>query len=229
MPPRLSMRMIRAVLKISSAPLSRRTLATPKFSTWQTSRSSWMSRVASPCRSLVHRDRRFLPTQLISRKASWLTSNCPFANPCPFFEKGQCPAQPGKRDERHYLRFTQVEPQTSQRRRRSREQKKEASNLRSAVEATLRSVKHPFPAAKLPVRGLFRVACMVIGSAAVTNVRHIQRYLETKNQGESTPTTTSGGQNGVPAQAIGAFLVRIWAWCERVVGLPLVTRPVLAC
>jgi hypothetical protein len=153
----------------------------------------------------------------------------PICQACPFFEKGQCPAQPGKRDERHHLRFTQVEAQASQRRRRSREQKKEASNLRSAVEATVRSVKHPFPAAKLPVRGLFRVACMVIGSAVVTNVRRIQRYLEAKNQGESTPTTTSGGQNGVPAQEIGAFFVRIWAWCERVVGLPFVTRPVLAC
>jgi hypothetical protein len=153
----------------------------------------------------------------------------PICSTCPFFEKGQCPAQPGKRDERHHLRFTQAEAHASQRRRRSQELKKEAGNRRSAVEATVRSVKHPFPAAKLPVRGLFRVACMVIGSAAVTNVRRIQRYLEAKNQGESTTTTTSGGQNWAPAQAIGAFLVRIWAWCERVVGLPLVTRPVLAC
>ena len=148
---------------------------------------------------------------------------------CPFFEKGQCPAQPGKRDERHHLRFTQAQAQTSQRRRRSQEQKKAAGNLRSAVEATVRSVKHPFPAAKLPVRGLFRVACMVIGSAAVTNVRRIQRYLKTQNKGEASPTTAPGQQNGVEAGVLGSFLDRIWLWFMRVSGRPLVTRPVLGC
>jgi hypothetical protein len=148
---------------------------------------------------------------------------------CPFFEKGQCPAQPGKRDERHHLRFTQAQAQTSQRRRRSQAQKKAAGNLRSAVEATVRSVKHPFPAAKLPVRGLFRVACMVIGSAAVTNVRRIQRYLKTKNKGEASPTTAPGQQNGVDAGVSGSFLDRIWLWSMRVSGRPLVTRPVLGC
>jgi len=117
----------------------------------------------------------------------------PLCSACPFFEKGQCPALPGKRDERHHLRFTQAQAQASQRRRRSQAQKPKAGNLRSAVEATVRSVKHPFPAAKLPVRGLFRVACMVIGSAAVTNLRRIQRYLKAKNQRESASMSPSGG------------------------------------
>ena len=148
---------------------------------------------------------------------------------CPFFEKGQCPAQPGKRDERHHLRFTQAQAQTSQRRRRSQEQKKAAGNLRSAVEATVRSVKHPFPAAKLPVRGLFRVACMVIGSAAVTNVRRIQRYLKTQNKGEASPTTAPGQQNGVEAGVLGSFLDRIWLWFMWVSARLLFTRPVLGC
>jgi len=44
------------------------------------------------------------------------------------------------------------------------------------VEATVRQVKHPFPAGKLPVRGQFRVTCMVIGSAIMSNIRRIQRY-----------------------------------------------------
>ena len=153
----------------------------------------------------------------------------PVCSTCPFFEKGQCPAQPGKRDERHHLRFTQAAAQASQRRRRSQEQKKAAGNLRSAVEATVRSVKHPFPAAKLPVRGLFRVACMVIGSAAVTNVRRIQRYLKTKNKGEASPTTAPGQQNGVEAGVLGSFLDRIWLWSMRVSGRSLVNRPVLGC
>lgn len=66
----------------------------------------------------------------------------------------------------------------AERRRRSREYQKEGRNLRVAVESTVRSVKHPFPAGKLPVRGRFRVSCLVIGSAAVTNLRRIHRYLQ---------------------------------------------------
>jgi hypothetical protein len=40
----------------------------------------------------------------------------------------------------------------------------------------MRSIKHPFPAGKLPVRGQFRVACLLIDSVFVTNIRLIQRY-----------------------------------------------------
>lgn len=148
---------------------------------------------------------------------------------CSLFEKGQCPAQAGKRDERHHLRFTQAQAQAAQRRRRSRERKKEAGNLRSAVEATVRSVKHSFPAGKLPVRGQFRVACMVIGSAALTNVRRIQRYLKAKNKGQAPATAASEGHNGVVAEEVGTFWARIWAKWEWVVGRPQVTRLILAC
>ena len=44
----------------------------------------------------------------------------------------------------------------------------------------MRQVKHPFPAGKLPVRGQFRVTCMVIGSAILSNIRRIQRYKTLK-------------------------------------------------
>ena len=148
---------------------------------------------------------------------------------CPFFEKGQCPAQPGKRDERHHLRFTQAAAQASKRRRRSQAYKKAAGNLRSAVEATVRSVKHPFPAAKLPVRGLFRVACMVIGSAAVTNVRRIERYLKAEKQKETATMADSTGKNGAAVDEVGAFGVRMWAKCAQVLGCLSATRSFLAC
>lgn len=95
---------------------------------------------------------------------------------CPLLPK--CPAQTGKRDLRFHLRFNQKQVNMSQRRQRSLIHQKEGRNLRAAVEATVRQVKHPFPASKLPVRGRFRVTCMVIGSAMITNVRRIQRYLE---------------------------------------------------
>ena len=102
---------------------------------------------------------------------------------CPFLEK--CPTQKGKRDARFHLRFNQQQVNMSQRRKRSQNHLQEGRNLRAAVEATVRQVKHPFPASKLPVRGLFRVTCMVIGSAMITNVRRIQRYLEVKTRLEN--------------------------------------------
>lgn len=42
----------------------------------------------------------------------------------------------------------------------------------------VRQVKHSFPAIELPVRGKFRISCLVIGSAMMTNARRVQRYLE---------------------------------------------------
>jgi hypothetical protein len=109
---------------------------------------------------------------------------------CPLADK--CPARSGKRDGRYHLRFTHAEAHTSERRRRSQEHLKEGRNLRAAVEATVRSIKHPFPTGKLPVQGQFRVACMMIGSAALTNVRRIKRYLEAKSKEEKQQINTLG-------------------------------------
>lgn len=47
------------------------------------------------------------------------------------------------------------------------------ANRRVAVEATVWSLKHPFAGGKAPVRGRFRVASMVIGVAAVVNIRRL--------------------------------------------------------
>mgnify|MGYP007056088030 CR=1 FL=1 len=79
--------------------------------------------------------------------------------------------------------------------------------MRAAVEATVRSVKHPFPAGKLPVRGQFRVACMMIGSAAVRNARRIQRYLEAKMREEKQQNNTSAGMETAQEQPGVSILV----------------------
>ena len=117
---------------------------------------------------------------------------------CPLLE--QCPARPGKHDPRHHLRFTQAEALAAERRRRSHEQQQEGRNLRAAVEATVRSLKHPFPAGKLPVRGKFRVACLLIGSAAVANIRRIERYLEGTTKAEKRQDTAPGQGENAPEQ-----------------------------
>ncbi len=101
---------------------------------------------------------------------------------CPFWQAKKCLSLPGKRDGRHQLYINWRRVHSSQRRRQSLAQNKEAHNLRAAIEATIRCIKHPFPAGKLPVRGSFRMACLLIGSAGMTNVRRIQRHLAAKNQ-----------------------------------------------
>ena len=108
---------------------------------------------------------------------------------CPLVER--CPARPGKRDGRHHLRFTQAEARSAERRRQSQAHAQDSQNLRAAVEATVRSLKHPFPAGKLPVRGKFRMTCMIIASAAMTNVRRIQRFTAAKTKPQQAK---SGGQ-----------------------------------
>jgi len=151
------------------------------------------------------------------KKAFVAHFNAAVCSICPLVD--QCPAQPGKRDPRHHLRFTQAEAQASERRRRSQEQFKDGRNLRAAVEATVRSVKHPFPAGKLPVRGKFRVTCLLIGSAAVSNVRRIQRYLQARSKAEMAQSVAPGAEKRTQEKAGDSFwaLVRttLTVWCSH--------------
>ena len=96
---------------------------------------------------------------------------------CPFHLADRCRAKPQKRNPRFALRFTQKDVFVAQRRRRHAEFRRTPGNPRASIEATMRSLKHPFRQGKLPVRGLFRVTCMMIASAAMCNVRRIARYL----------------------------------------------------
>jgi hypothetical protein len=101
---------------------------------------------------------------------------------CPF--AADCPAQPLKRRPKRALRFSAQQQQVARRRQLSAQAKASGRNLRSAVEATVRSIKHPFRNGKVPVRGQPRVSMLLIGSAAMTNVRRIYRYLQDKKESE---------------------------------------------
>jgi hypothetical protein len=127
---------------------------------------------------------------------------------CPLLER--CPAAPGKHDGRHHLRFTQTEARSAERRRLSRAHAHDSHNLRSAVEASVRSIKHPFPAGKLPVRGRFRMTCMMIGSAAMTNVRRIQRFLQTKAKDDIDQAAAPGAKKSTRKQTRDSF----WAFAR---------------
>ena len=95
---------------------------------------------------------------------------------CPFQLEGRCRTQPQKRNPQYLLAFTPKQVRAAQRRKVFLEHQDHGQNLRAAVEATVRSVKHPFRAGKLPVRGQFRVTCLIIASAIHVNVRRICRY-----------------------------------------------------
>jgi hypothetical protein len=102
--------------------------------------------------------------------------NCPFA--------ADCPTEPLKKRPKRALRFSAQQQHVARRRQLSAQARESGQNLRAAVEATVRSVKHPFRNGKVPVRGQPRVSMLMIGSAAMTNVRRICRYLQDKNKPE---------------------------------------------
>jgi len=100
---------------------------------------------------------------------------------CPYHLSGQCRARPQKRDRRYLLSFRMKDVRAARRRKDHQKNKSSGRNLRAAVEATVRSVKHPFRAGKLPVRGKFRMNSMMIASALFVNIRRITRFQANLN------------------------------------------------
>jgi ribosomal protein L20A (L18A) len=114
-----------------------------------------------------------------TRTNKWQARFAPrICDSCSFHQEGRCCLRLQKREPCYLLAFTSRQVKVTKRRKVHLAHKDDESNLRASIEATIRSLKHPFPAGKLPVRGRFRVTCMVIGSAFMSNLRHIHRYLE---------------------------------------------------
>ena len=95
---------------------------------------------------------------------------------CPYDQHQKCPAKPVRNNPIRRLYFLKEEAWVAQRRNRAKQTFKENHNLRAAIEATCRAVKCRYPRAKFPVRGRFRMTCMLVCSAAMNNVRRIDRY-----------------------------------------------------
>lgn len=113
---------------------------------------------------------------------------------CPL--RDQCPSKPRTRRPKQTLYFDSHGIEIARRRQRIEIERRSGRNPRAAVESTVRSIKHPFRQGKLPVRGLFRVASMMLASAMMCNVRRIHRSLV-----QSTPEKT-----GSPASAVATAL-----------------------
>ena len=74
------------------------------------------------------------------------------------------------------LYFSQQQLDLALRRQRSAQLRTEDKNLRAAIEAIMGAIKRPFGNDKVPVRGQFRVGMVMIGSAAMVNLRRIWRF-----------------------------------------------------
>lgn len=148
---------------------------------------------------------------------------------CPFQQSGRCRTQPQKRDPRYLLTFTTPEMRAARRRQDQRKHLGDSHNLRSAVEATVRSVKHPFPAGKLPVRGRFRVTCMAIASAATTNVRRIQRYLIAKTKADQAIKSQQDKPGSLPKAGPVSFFAPAQAFLSRWLAPWPAFRPSFSC
>ncbi len=117
--------------------------------------------------------------------AAWDPAVC---QACAWYAAGRCRGHIAERDTGFHLSFSTQEYYRAERRRRCLAERQAPKHLRPAVEATMRSMKHNFPASKLPVRGLFRVTCMVVAAAAMVNVRRIARYLSASRPPQPDPT-----------------------------------------
>jgi hypothetical protein len=91
---------------------------------------------------------------------------------CPLFNQG-CRVQPRKAGPTFYVRLRSIKAAIQRQRLRP-----EDKPIRAAVEATIRSLKHPFPGGKLPVRGLIRATMLVCCSAMMVNLRRLHSYRQ---------------------------------------------------
>jgi hypothetical protein len=112
---------------------------------------------------------------------------------CPMVDR--CPAKIGKHDQRYHLRITKEKALAAIRQKISNQFLEEGRNLRAAVESTVKSIRKPLSGGKLCVRGLFRVSCMMIGPAVMTNVRRIMRYSEGSESKKETDKTEKACQD----------------------------------
>ena len=134
----------------------------------------------------------------------------------------QCPTQALKRKPENVLSFSQAELDLALRRQRSADARTRKQNLRPAVEATVRAIKHPFGNGKVPVRGQPRVRMVMIGSAAMNNIRQINRYL-------ARQTKTRRGTQDTPQGPCTSPFGSLWSRLTTYLRFASPFEPIWAC
>ena len=124
---------------------------------------------------------------------------------CPF--QATCRAQLCKSLPKRTLSFDEHDAEIARRRRRLNQDRLAGRNLRVAVESTIGTLKQPFNYGQLPVRGGFRINSLLIGSATMTNVRRIERYLNRKPAPDATAQALQEAQEA-PASLFSRILDR---------------------
>jgi len=127
---------------------------------------------------------------------------------CPLRE--QCPTKPLARRAENVLRFSQQDVNVALRRQRCADERASQRHLRPAVEATIRAVKHPFGNGKVPVRGRRRVSMLIIGSAAMNNVRRIYRYQRSQDEAGRPGEESRKARWGGGEQPVLSFCASLW-------------------
>jgi hypothetical protein len=136
----------------------------------------------------------------------------------------QCPAKRLKRKPERVLRFSQHEVDLALRRQRSAQARASGQDLRAAVEATVRSVKHPFGNGKVPVRGKPRVSIVMVGSALMSNLRRIHRHLVNQNRPSKTEKAAEERVESIHQQPAFSF----WSQLQVILRSIFRFRPALA-
>ena len=98
---------------------------------------------------------------------------------CPLL--AHCPARPKPTSKTYAIYFDQRKCIVAQKRQAIAATSPTQANPRAAVEATIRSLKQPFRQGKLLVRGRFRIACLLLGSALMVNCLRIYRNTLAKS------------------------------------------------
>jgi hypothetical protein len=156
----------------------------------------------------------------LARFDATVCETCPLAD--------ECPTKPLKRRAKRVLRFSQQDLNCATRRQRCAAAREGPHNHRAAVEATVRAIKHPFRNGKVPVRGKPRVSMVLVGSAAMNNLRQIHRYLVRQRAdaaGKANQRAKEHARDSLFVSFLTALRARLSA---RFCFLPL-PQPVLAC
>ena len=134
--------------------------------TWELDENGRPVRVTCPQGQSVPLEPGQGPERFIARFDSDECATCPLFNQ-------ECRVQQRRAGPTVYVRLRSVKA-AIQRQHLHPEDKP----IRAAVEATVRSVKHPFPGGKLPVRGLIRATMVVCCSAMMVNLRRLHAYRQ---------------------------------------------------
>jgi len=153
---------------------------------WETDDDGQPATLTCPQGQLIPVEPGRADLRFIARPDIDTCNSCPLLALCPMRPQGN-QRSPGLYFDHRTFQVIQKRQQVATFRR--------SDNLRAAVEATVRSVKHPFRHGKVLVRGLFRVSCVVLASALMVNARRLHKLATIKqsDSDSSDPNSTIFG------------------------------------